>query len=74
MEPKLAALEAVALTPDEQYVAGALRYTKERAVVITNANGDAKAQAAGSATLAPILDKLLANPSTPPAASRKLCV
>lgn len=67
MEPKLAALDAAATTPDEQYVAGSLRYTKERAVVITNANGDAKAQAAGSAALAPLLDKLLANPSTPPA-------
>ena len=65
MDPKLAAFEAIAKTPDEQYVAGSLRYTKERALVATQNDGNAKAQQAGMATVAPVLDRLLANPSVP---------
>jgi hypothetical protein len=69
VEPNLVALEAVAKTPDEQYVATSLRYTKDRALISATHAGDTKAIAAGNNALAPTLDKLLANPSTPAGAA-----
>lgn len=67
-EPQIAAVEAAAKTNDELYVAQSMRYTKERFVIVASSGGDSRKIAAANGVLAPYLDKLLANPSTPAAA------
>ncbi len=59
------ATEAAAVTNDELYVAGELRYRVESALVVARNPDNATGQQAGNAALVPILEKLLANPVTP---------
>lgn len=67
VEPAVAAAEAAAKTNDELYVAQELRYRKESLVSAARFYGDSGGIAADRIRLAPYLDKLLANPSTPAA-------
>lgn len=66
-EAPLAAAEAAAKTNDELYVTQELRYRKDSVSNAARYVSDPAAANAASVQLVPVLDKLLANPSTPPA-------
>lgn len=65
-EAPIAAAEAAAKTNDELYVTQELRYRKESVSNAARYAGNPGAAGQASAQLAPVLDRLLANPSTPP--------
>lgn len=66
-EAPIAAAEAAAKTNDELYVVQELRYRKESVANAARFHADPRAADQASVQFAPYLDKLLANPSTPPA-------
>lgn len=66
-EAPIAAAEAAAQTNDELYVTQQLRYQKESVSNAARYVGNPNAANQASVQFAPYLDKLLANPSTPPA-------
>ena len=66
-EAPIAQAEAAATTDDERYVAQELRYRKESIMLSAQTPEDQRAVNLASVNLAPYLDKLLANPSTPQA-------
>lgn len=65
-DPAVAQVEAAATTPDDKYVAAALRYELEQRRILAAQRANPNAPANETALAAP-LDALLANPSTPAA-------
>lgn len=64
--PGIAMAEAAAQTNDELYVAQELRYAQQAKLAVARYPNDPKGQSSANATIAPLLERLLANPVTPP--------